>query len=256
MCTIKLSIVTVTYNNLKGLTKTIASVREQLFKDYEYIVIDGGSSDGSKELIETNKDLINYSVSEKDRGIYHAMNKGIAQACGKYIQFLNAGDTYLDKNSLMLFFAANPLADIVYADYKDAGSCKLYSMPARLNFRFFYRQSFNHQATLIRKTLFDEFESYNEKNYIIADWEFFIKAIILHGASTQYLPQIFISFDFNDSVSNKAENQEKIKKQRTNVLKQYFPLMVVDMEYLDKVEQSTTFRMIQRIIKLKSFFNK
>lgn len=256
MSAISLSIITVTYNNKTGLSKTVASVGAQLFNDFEYIIIDGGSTDGSLELIEENKHVISYAVSEKDSGIYHAMNKGIAYASGTYIQFLNAGDTYRNKESLQIFFSANPVADIVYADYADVDTGQVYRMPEQLNFRFFYRQSLNHQASIIKKSLFEQFEMYNEYSPIIADWEFFIRSIVLHLASTQYISQCFISFDFNDSMSNKTANLEKIRRRRDEVLQQYFPLLVRDMEYIDAIEQSTTFKLLQRITRMKSIFIK
>lgn len=87
---VKLSIITVSYNNVSGLRKTIESVLNQSSKDFEYIVIDGGSTDGSVELIKQHGDKIAYWVSEKDAGIYNAMNKGIRQAKGEYYQFLNS----------------------------------------------------------------------------------------------------------------------------------------------------------------------
>ncbi len=87
---LKLSIITINLNNLAGLQKTMQSVFEQTFTDYEYIVIDGGSTDGSKEYIEQHSDKLAYWVSEKDKGIYNAMNKGIIKAGGDYLLFLNS----------------------------------------------------------------------------------------------------------------------------------------------------------------------
>ena len=111
-----LSIITINYNNLEGLKKTIESVCSQTYRDYEWIVIDGGSTDGSRELIEENKSHIHYWVSEPDNGIYHAMNKGIAQAKGDYCQFLNSGDYYIAPNTLQQVFSHDELADVNYGD--------------------------------------------------------------------------------------------------------------------------------------------
>ena len=88
----KLSVITINYNNAEGLAKTMDSVFRQRFSDFEYIVIDGGSTDGSKDLIVNNQDKIAYWCSEKDSGIYNAMNKGIREASGEYLLFLNSGD--------------------------------------------------------------------------------------------------------------------------------------------------------------------
>ena len=89
-----LSIVTINYNNKKGLAKTIESVTNQEFKDFEWIIVDGGSTDESVALIQDNLNHIDYWVSEKDQGIYDAMNKGIKASTRDYILFLNSGDYF------------------------------------------------------------------------------------------------------------------------------------------------------------------
>ena len=100
----KLSIVTINYNNLSGLQKTIDSVLQQSFKDYEWIIIDGGSTDGGKELLEKNQNHFAYWCSEPDKGIYNAINKGLSHATGDYIQFLNSGDWLYDSTILEKVF--------------------------------------------------------------------------------------------------------------------------------------------------------
>ena len=94
----KLSIITINYNNASGLRKTIESVVNQTSLEFEYIVIDGASTDGSIEIIKEFKDKITFWVSEPDTGIYNAMNKGIHSAKGKYCQFLNSGDSLVPPN--------------------------------------------------------------------------------------------------------------------------------------------------------------
>ena len=94
----KISIITVNYNDREGLKKTIESVINQTWQDFEFIIIDGGSTDGSREVIEQYKDKIDYWISEPDKGIYNAMNKGIKAASGEFLLFLNSGDRLIDKN--------------------------------------------------------------------------------------------------------------------------------------------------------------
>lgn len=94
----KLSIITINYNNREGLRKTIESVVAQTTREFEYIVIDGGSTDGSVDVIKEFSDYIDYWVSEPDKGIYNAMNKGVKVAHGDYCQFLNSGDWLYDSN--------------------------------------------------------------------------------------------------------------------------------------------------------------
>ena len=85
----KLSIITVNFNDAEGLERTIKSVISQTFHDYEFIIIDGGSTDGSVDVIKKYEDHIDYWISEKDGGIYQGMNKGLRQASGEYLNFLN-----------------------------------------------------------------------------------------------------------------------------------------------------------------------
>ena len=102
----KYSIITINLNNSAGLRKTIESVVNQTFQDFEYIIIDGGSTDGSVDIIKEYSSRIDYWVSEPDRGIYNAMNKGIVQAHGDYINFMNSGDC----------FSKNTILEEIYAD--------------------------------------------------------------------------------------------------------------------------------------------
>lgn len=100
----RLSIVTICWNDKKGLMKTIKSVRDQIFNDYEYIIVDGGSKDGSIDLIENNLDIISAYFTDVNSGIYDAMNYGINKANGDYVHLLNSGDTYINKYSLLNVF--------------------------------------------------------------------------------------------------------------------------------------------------------
>ena len=138
---LKLSIITINYNDAKGLRRTMNSVFNQSFRDFQYIIIDGGSSDGSVDIIkefenlkikkiEDNSDqfdnskqksLVNDQVSfqwlsERDKGIYHAMNKGIARAKGEYCFFLNSGDYFVSTTVLESVFSENPTEDIVFGN--------------------------------------------------------------------------------------------------------------------------------------------
>ena len=113
----KVSVITVNYNNADGLKRTLESLFAQTFTDYESIVIDGGSTDGSREIIENFADRITYWVSEPDGGIYHAMNKGIRQATGLYYNFMNSGDLFEDPTVLENIFASDPTEDILFGKY-------------------------------------------------------------------------------------------------------------------------------------------
>lgn len=177
----KLSIITVNLNNREGLRKTIDSVVSQTFKDFEWIVIDGGSTDGSKELIEQYSLHFAYWVSEPDRGIYHAMNKGIRRAKGEYLQFLNSGDWLFENDTLHNVFSEPFDEDIVYGDCIEADGSR-HVFPETLDLLFLYRGTLNHQSTFIRSSLFAD-GLYSEDYEWVSDWEFFLSQLLDRHAS-------------------------------------------------------------------------
>ena len=176
-----LSIITVNLNNYNGLLRTIRSVISQTFTDYEWIVIDGGSTDGSRELIEQYADHFAYWCSEPDKGIYNAMNKGIAHSKGEWLQFLNSGDLYYNNNVLASIFSKNHAAHILYGNYiKDFGEIKDYvSPPDELTMNYILQHYLCHQTLFFHRDLNIE---YDEKYRIAADWaicwSFFLKGIV------------------------------------------------------------------------------
>ena len=176
----KISIITVNLNNKIGLQKTAESVFNQTFKDYEFIIIDGSSNDGSKEYIGEIKNKLTQFVSEKDTGIYNAMNKGIKMAKGDYVYFLNSGDIFYEKTTLAS--ATEKMCEdigLYYGDliYSWPKKQEIVSFPSKLSYQFFVIDNINHQACFIKKSLFDEIFYYNENYKIISDWEFLIYAI-------------------------------------------------------------------------------
>jgi len=145
----KLSIITVNLNNAEGLRKTIESVVSQTYTDYEYIIIDGGSTDGCVEIIKQYEDKITYWVSEPDKGIYNAMNKGILKAKGEYCQFLNSGDWLIKESILHDIFSILPIADIIYGNEQTEKGIRTY--PENPSFNFFSKKHFAIKLYLLRK---------------------------------------------------------------------------------------------------------
>ena len=228
----KISIVTINYNNKIGLNKTIESVVNQTYKNFEYIIIDGGSTDGDVEIIKTYQNQINYWVSEPDKGIYNAMNKGIKAASGDFIIFMNSGDIF--SNNLVLeevYQHLTPEFDLYYGDYNriKPNSNRRKTFPEKLNFSFFYSGSLSHQSTFFRRTLFDEIFLYNEDNKIVSDWEFYIYAICYRNVKYKYLNMVISDFDFTGISANpKFKDLERLE--RKNTLEKYFPSFVEDYE--------------------------
>lgn len=166
-----LSIITINYNNRDGLQKTIDSVLAQTWTDFEWIIIDGGSTDGSRELIEKYQEHFAYWCSEPDKGVYNAMNKGIAKAKGKYLNFMNSGDTFYEANTLQKVFGEDRKADILYGDWIEKyhhDEC-LREIPEDKLDETLWHQNICHQAMFIKKDLLKD-SGYDESMKLLADW--------------------------------------------------------------------------------------
>ena len=177
----KLSIITINYNNLAGLRLTIESIVAQTWTDYEWIVIDGGSTDGSRELLEQYQDHFSYWCSERDGGVFNAMNKGIARAKGDMLNFMNSGDVYVGADTLsQVFGQEDKLADkphVLYGDYYESfsdGHLKERIMPQHLDIHYLMYMPINHQSTFISRSLLAD-KGYDEGYAIIADWKAFLQ---------------------------------------------------------------------------------
>jgi glycosyltransferase involved in cell wall biosynthesis len=182
----KVSIITINYNNALGLDKTLKSVFSQSNKNYEYLIIDGGSTDTSTEIIKQHSKKISYWVSERDSGIYNAMNKGIAKATGEYLVFLNSGDCFSEPETLQRchdHIAKHPSADIYYGDIfvvndKSQHEKWLKVHPVTLSLSYFKFNTINHQASLIKSQLFSEINHYPENYKVASDYWFFLKCLL------------------------------------------------------------------------------
>lgn len=189
----KLSIITINYNNRDGLKKTIESVVGQTFRDFEYVIIDGGSNDGSVEVIKEYADRIDYWVSERDKGIYNAMNKGAFAAHGEYTLFLNSGDAFINEDVLNNVFKKDLSADIVCGNIlNDKGGAMI--APQKVTMEYFLFNSLPHPSTFIKRYLFDS-HSYDERFRIVGDWEFFLHHIIVRNSTYQQIDEIVTIFD-------------------------------------------------------------
>lgn len=201
----KISIITVNFNNKKGLAKTIDSVLTQTYSNIEYIIIDGGSTDGSKELIEQYTSSITYWISEKDKGIYDAMNKGITHATGDYLLFLNSGDFFISVNVLNDIFGKKIYKELLiigrqyYINQKGKITSSRHLIPEDICEDFFWSNTLPHQATFINKNLLDQIGGFDLKYKVVADWAFWYEAIITNN-STYLFIEHFISYMESDGI--------------------------------------------------------
>ena len=217
----KYSVITINYNNVDGLRKTIESVVAQTFNDYEYIVIDGGSTDDSVSVIKEYSDKINYWVSEPDGGIYNAMNKGVAHAHGDYCIFMNSGDCFYNAKVLELFSSYNMQEDIVVGKLVSArNGDTLFAPPQReISLYYLYSGTVPHQSSFIKTELLRLYP-YDEKLKIVSDWKFFVQAIIMYNCSIRYIDDVVAKFD-TEGLS--TSNPDKMWREKEQVLTSMFP---------------------------------
>lgn len=251
----KVSIITVNYNNLGGLKKTLDSVHSQSYHDYEWIVIDGGSTDGSKELLIQNQEKISYWVSEPDKGIYHAMNKGIAHAQGEYCQFLNSGDYFIDSYVLERVFSDYHLSDVNYGDQWCINSkneiIERRTYPELMSLTFLFHSPLGHQASFIRTELVKK-HLYKEKYTISADRAFFLE-LYCAGCHFYHIPLPIVFFD-TDGIGSNEKTIEERKNQFFKIKQEFFSDQVInDIEQL--IAKEDNYEFVQRVKPLKWLYS-
>jgi len=211
-------------------------VKSQNFHDFEFIIIDGGSKDGSLEVIKENETLIDYWVSEEDAGIYNAMNKGIKKATGKYVLFLNSGDYLLSKDVLSIDF--NSITqDIVYGHLTHNKNNILNNSAYKdnLDLGFFFESTLPHGSTFIRRELFLIFGLYKTDYKIVSDWIFFLERIVIDSCSTLNLNKAISVFTLG-GISTRPENKNLVKQERDKYLNAIMP------DFVQTYIQSTIIR--------------
>ena len=259
----KLSIITITYNNVEGLSRTIQSVKSQTFRDFEHIIVDGASTDGSVEIIRQYADneairsedykairpenskadnlassphhLITSSpiiwISELDKGVYDAQNKGIRLAHGEYCYFLNAGDTFCNEHVLELIFKPltfnlSPLTstpDILYGNEiivdgngQRIGIARGVEKPSFVDL---YNSCMKHQASFIRRSLFEQYGMYDADMRICSDFDWFFRVIAFHDEVT--LQYIDVDIAYFENIGLSYHSPELCAKERQQILNRY-----------------------------------
>lgn len=247
----KLSIVTINYNNAEGLRRTLASVAVQTYRDIEHVIVDAASTDGSVEIIREYESVNSSSVnpltviwtSEKDKGVYDGMNRGIKKATGDYIQILNSGDLLASPDVTERMVAAlNTLhithqtsIPILYGNMLKSYDGKTIinrdtcrnGMYTPESFLYFYNGTLNHDCAYIKRDLFEKYGLYNEEMKICSDWEWYVKAIALGGEKAVYTDIDVTIFDMNGVSESHGKNADLIKKERREYLEKILPASVL-----------------------------
>ena len=224
----KFSVITVNFNNKEGLRKTIDSVLQQTYRDFEFILIDGGSTDGSLEIIQQAEQHIDYWVSESDRGIYHAMNKGILEASGTYCIFMNSGD-YFHHATVLEEVSPQCDRDIITGQMiKGTGPFPTGYPSHDISMLHFAKSTIPHQATFIRKELFQH-SLYDENYQIVSDWKFFIEVLVIKNCSFRKIDTVIAHVD-DGGISRQQEGL--LRMEREKVIKELLPERIcVDYAY-------------------------
>ena len=222
----KLSIITINYNDAAGLERTIKSVLEQKTGDFEHVIIDGNSTDGSKEIIAKYAHHFSYFISEADHGVYDAMNKGIKNATGDYLLFLNSGDALFNPDVIEKVLPHLIMHDLVYGDLyivpTNQPSFK-HTYPKSLDLTFFKQTSLGHPSTFIKKELFEKHGNYRTDLHIVSDWAFFLKVICV-GQATYKKIDMTISRFYEGGISTTANNLLNHKAEIKKVLLEHYDL--------------------------------
>lgn len=231
----KLSIITINYNNKEGLLRTILSVISQTIKEFEWIIIDGGSSDGSKELIDEYASYISYYVSEPDGGIYNAMNKGIKASHGDYLQFLNSGDSLHDnctiEKVLPLLIDKDIYVGRINSIGKENASIEEQSdyspegILRKLTFTWL-----PHQASFLRRSVFERYGFYREDMKIVSDWWAYYRSLVIGNANIDSIPVIIADYD---TTGISATNRSKVLSEQERLLSEYPSISVYYHFYKD-----------------------
>lgn len=215
-----LSIITINLNNKEGLKKTMESVLSQTFSDYEYIVMDGGSTDGSVEVIKEYSAKIACWVSRPDKGIYNAMNKAIITAKGEYLLFLNSGDCLVNNGIISEVFAHCFESDLILGNLVTKDNVEI-KLNYNIDLANIWKYGAHHQAMFIKRSLFEQIGFYNENGDITADWQFLMQVLFRFKKSFTYIDKIISVYDMH-GISSNSENKKRIIQEKKRFMKEKF----------------------------------
>jgi glycosyltransferase involved in cell wall biosynthesis len=216
------SIVTICLNEAGQIRPTCDSIVGLPSGLYEWIVIDGGSRDGTLDILGEYRNAMRVFVSEPDNGIYHAMNKGASMATGEYLLFMNGGDTFFDTHALDAVHAAEP-ADVIVADVKLGHDGDEYlRYPEQLSSRWLLKHMLPHQAAFIRRAAFERCGGYNEGFRIAGDYELFVRLFTRCGVSYRHVAAVTAVFG-RGGISQSDTHRALRKRENHCVRWQYFP---------------------------------
>ncbi len=219
----KITVVTVCYNAQKTIERTIQSVLNQTYPDIEYIVVDGASTDNTLSILQNYNDRLKY-ISEKDNGLYDAMNKGVNLATGEYIMFLNADDIFYNDNVVEKFAkeCETKQTDLIYGNlaFLKGGNISI-QRHKRLNKIYLIKNTPQQPATFYKKSVFEKVGLFNTDFRIVADQEWFVRAFLNYHISSHWLDETVTIFS-TDGLSNNPSHEQKHEAERKKMFSLYF----------------------------------
>lgn len=248
---IELSIITINFNNKSGLKQTIDSVLAQTYSNFEYIIIDNQSTDGSVELIQQYGTKITKFICERDSGIYNAQNKGILNATGNYLLFLNSGDFLCDKDVLKNVFNVERVEDIVYGNMKinwGNNSVSNGIMPDVIDKAHMFRDTLWHPVSFIKSEVFNKYGLFNENYKLVADYDFFFKVIIKHKVTVKHLDVYITQFNV-EGASSSVKNKDIEQMERKKVQLSYLTSQEIEQLEREFKNKETIFTKLKRLLK-------
>ena len=221
----RISVITVNFNNCEGLQRTMESVLAQNYADYEYIVVDGGSTDGSVDIIKEHTNRLSCWISETDNGVYYAMNKAVAQACGTHCIFMNSGDEFYSPTVLSEvaeYGCGYDLAVGISSNVmKGKETCRVYP-PKEMSLLFWENYSVIHQAAFMRTSLLKKFP-YDTCYRIVADWKHMLALYLNQDYRYRALPIVICKFEGGGL----SDNTIKRNAERDKALAELLPPMLL-----------------------------
>ena len=217
----KYSIITVCLNAITQISRTAESLKQQNYDNFEWIVIDGGSDDGTLNVLGEYKDLISVLVSETDNGIYDAMNKGIKHAEGEYLIFINAGDSFFDKNTLTRINFSTK-SDLIVGNLLFMDSNTIKKSPENLDRCYMLKNTLPHQATFFHRRVFENYGNFDTSYRIAGDYEFFARMVNSGEPSYCFHPEIIAKFA-GGGISSDPKYRNLRKRENHRIRWEYYP---------------------------------
>lgn len=221
----KISVITVSFNAERTIERTIQSVINQNYDDFEYILVDGNSKDKTLEIAGKYKDYIKKWISEPDKGLYDAMNKGVLLAQGEYVVFLNADDVFASDNVLTNMAKHLDGHDIVYGniDFYDLASGEHNIRKQNyMNKAVLCAGTMFHPSEFIKRNLLENLGGFDLRFRIVADYEFNLRAILKNNATIKYADELITVFSQGEGLSSNPEGEKRHKKEKMVAQRMYF----------------------------------